>query len=334
MSNALQWNDYSSYIRRTFGERVQKISVNAGFTCPNRDGKISTDGCIYCTNKSFSPFYCNSDDSIAVQLQKGIDFFRPKYSAQKYLAYFQSYTNTYVPSCSLPHPERSRRVEGSARLNVLRKKFDEALSVDGVIGLVISTRPDCIDDEILKLLADYAASNYVEIEYGLESTKNSTLEFINRGHTYEQAVEAVELTQKYGIMCGLHLIIGLPYETEDDFYAHAENISHLPISTLKLHQMQVLRGTRLEKLYAENPSMLADMSLENYVRIVANFMDILNPEIIVERLTSESPRDMLLYPDWGGRKNFEVVHIVDAYMKRNGMYQGRNYRGNSYKTCF
>lgn len=324
MSNALQWNDYSSYIRRTFGERVQKISVNAGFTCPNRDGKISTDGCIYCTNKSFSPFYCNSDDSIAVQLQKGIDFFRPKYSAQKYLAYFQSYTNTYVPDRSEKSSLRLRSGDG---LELLRQKFDEALSVDGVIGLVVSTRPDCIDDEILRLLADYAASNYVEIEYGLESTKNSTLEFINRGHTYEQAVEAVELTQKYGIMCGLHLIIGLPYETEDDFYAHAEKISHLPISTLKLHQMQVLRTTRLEKLYVENPNMLTDLSLENYVRIVANFMDILNPEIIVERLTSESPRDMLLYPDWGGRKNFEVAHIVDAYMKRNGMYQGRNFKG-------
>ena len=331
MSNALQWNDYSSYIRRTFGERVQKISVNAGFTCPNRDGKISTDGCIYCTNKSFSPFYCNSDDSIAVQLQKGIDFFRPKYSAQKYLAYFQSYTNTYVPDRSKkpslrPFDMLRERSSGDG-LELLRQKFDEALSVDGVIGLVVSTRPDCIDDEILRLLADYAVSNYVEIEYGLESTQNSTLEFINRGHTYEQAVEAVELTQKYGIMCGLHLIIGLPYETEDDFYAHAEKISHLPISTLKLHQMQVLRTTRLEKLYAENPNMLTDLSLENYVRIVANFMDILNPEIIVERLTSESPRDMLLYPDWGGRKNFEVAHIVDAYMKRNGMYQGRNYKG-------
>ena len=328
MSNALQWNDYSSYIRRTFGERVQKISVNAGFTCPNRDGKISTDGCIYCTNKSFSPFYCNSDDSIAVQLQKGIDFFRPKYSAQKYLAYFQSYTNTYIAS----HTEttlrqrslRQAKCAAGGGLELLRKKFDEAFSVDGVIGLVVSTRPDCIDEEILKLLADYAANNYVEIEYGLESTKNSTLQFINRGHTYEQAVEAVELTRKYGIMCGLHLIIGLPYETEDDFYVHAEKISRLPISTLKLHQMQVLRGTCLEKLYAEDPSMLADLSLENYVRIVANFMDILNPEIIVERLTSESPRDMLLYPDWGGKKNFEVVHIVDAYMKGRGMFQGRN----------
>lgn len=305
----LQWNDYSSYIRRTFGQRVQKISVNAGFTCPNRDGKISKEGCIYCTNKSFSPFYCNSDDSISEQLRKGIDFFSPKYNAQKYLAYFQTYTNTYD------------------NINALGQKYEEALSVDGVIGLVISTRPDCVDDEIMKLLADYAKEKYVEIEFGLESTKNSTLELINRGHTYEQAVDAIMLAQNYGIMSGVHLILGLPYETEDDFYLHAEKISQLPISTLKLHQMQVLKGTRLESLYFENKSLFADLSLENYVRIVANFLDMLNPEIIVERLTSESPREMVLYPDWNGRKNFEVSHIVNAFMKKNGMFQGRRFNG-------
>jgi radical SAM protein (TIGR01212 family) len=305
----LQWNDYSSYIRRTFGQRVQKISVNAGFTCPNRDGKISKEGCIYCTNKSFSPFYCNSDDSILEQLRKGIDFFSPKYKAQKYLAYFQTYTNTYD------------------NINVLRRKYEEALSVDGVIGLVISTRPDCVNDEIMRLLADYAKEKYVEIEFGLESTKNTALELINRGHTYEQAVDAIMLAQKYGIMSGVHLILGLPYETEDDFYLHAEKISQLPISTLKLHQMQVLKGTRLERLYFENKSLFADLSLENYVRIVANFLDMLNPEIIVERLTSESPREMVLYPDWNGRKNFEVSHIVNAFMKKNGMFQGRRFNG-------
>lgn len=305
----LQWNDYSSYIRRTFGQRVQKISVNAGFTCPNRDGKISKEGCIYCTNKSFSPFYCNSDDSISEQLRKGIDFFSPKYNAQKYLAYFQTYTNTYD------------------NINALRQKYDEALSVDDVIGLVISTRPDCVNDEIIRLLADYAKEKYVEIEFGLESTKNTALELINRGHTYEQAVDAIMLAQKYGIMSGVHLILGLPYETEDDFYLHAEKISQLPISTLKLHQMQVLKGTRLESLYFENKSLFADLSLENYVRIVANFLDMLNPEIIVERLTSESPREMVLYPDWNGRKNFEVSHIVNAFMKKNGMFQGRRFNG-------
>ena len=305
----LQWNDYSSYIRRTFGQRVQKISVNAGFTCPNRDGKISKEGCIYCTNKSFSPFYCNSDDSISEQLRKGIDFFSPKYNAQKYLAYFQTYTNTYD------------------NVNALRHKYDEALSVDGVIGLVISTRPDCVNDEIMRLLADYAKEKYVEIEFGLESTKNTALELINRGHTYEQAVDAIMLAQKYGIMSGVHLILGLPYEIEDDFYLHAEKISQLPISTLKLHQMQVLKGTRLESLYFENKSLFADLSLENYVRIVANFLDMLNPEIIVERLTSESPREMVLYPDWNGKKNFEVSHIVNAFMKKNGMFQGRRFNG-------
>ena len=201
------------------------------------------------------------------------------------------------------------------------------MSVDGVIGLVISTRPDCVNDEIMRLLADYAKEKYVEIEFGLESTKNTALELINRGHTYEQAVDAIMLAQKYGIMSGVHLILGLPYETEDDFYLHAEKISQLPISTLKLHQMQVLKGTRLESLYFENKSLFADLSLENYVRIVANFLDMLNPEIIVERLTSESPREMVLYPDWNGRKNFEVSHIVNAFMKKNGMFQGRRFNG-------
>lgn len=323
-SSKMQWNDYSSYIRRKFGERVQKISVNAGFTCPNRDGAISTEGCIYCTNKSFSPFYCNSDDSITMQLQKGIDFFSPKYKAQKYLAYFQSYTNTYVPNHFLT-ADKGSVAQMSSNLDFLRKKFDEALSVDGVIGLVVSTRPDCIDDRKLELLAEYSRNKYVEIEYGLESTKNSTLDFINRGHTYEQAVEAINRTKEFGLMCGLHLIIGLPYETEEDFYTHAEKISRLPISTLKLHQMQVLKNTRLENIYRTDPCSIADLSLENYVRIVSNFLDMLNPEIIVERLTSESPRDMLVYPDWNGKKNFEIAHIVNSYMKRNGMFQGRRY---------
>ncbi len=306
-SSILQWNDYSSYIRRKFGERVQKISVNAGFTCPNRDGKISRDACMYCTNKSFSPFYCNSDDSISKQLAKGISFFSPKYKAQKYLAYFQTFTNTY------------------ADVDTLKTKYEEALSVPDVIGMVISTRPDCIDEEKLNLISKYAKDKYVEIEFGLESTKNSTLELINRGHTFEQAVEAIQLVNTYGIMCGVHLILGLPYESESDIYSHAEKISQLPISTLKLHQMQVLKETRLEKFYMQEPQSIVDLSLDNYVRMVSNFLDMLNPEIIVERLTSESPRDMLVYPDWNGKKNFEIAHIVNSYMKRNGMFQGRRY---------
>lgn len=306
-NNMLQWNDYSSYIRRTFGERVQKISVNAGFTCPNRDGKISRDACMYCTNKSFSPFYCNPDDSVSKQLEKGVAFFSPKYKAQKYLAYFQTYTNTY------------------ADVDTLKSKYDEALSVHDVIGLVISTRPDCVDDKKFELLADYAKNKYVEIEFGLESTKNSTLELINRGHTYEQAVEAINKANDYGLMCGVHLILGLPYESEEDMYLHAKKISELPISTLKLHQMQVLKDTRLENFYEKEPQSIIDLSLDNYVRIASNFLDMLNPDIIVERLTSESPRNMLIYPDWNGKKNFEIAHIVNSYMKSNGMFQGRKY---------
>lgn len=303
----LQWNDYSSFIKKTFGCRVQKISINAGLTCPNRDGRISTEACIYCTNESFSPFYCNPQLSITEQLQKGIDFFSPKYKTQSYFAYFQTFTNTY------------------ADIYTLEKYYKEALSVDNVIGIVIATRPDCINVEVLKLLSDISKDYYVTIEFGAESTKNETLKFINRGHSYEKVVESVCLTQKYDIPCGLHLILGLPYETEDDFYEHARKVSQLPIQNVKVHQMQVLRNTRLASLYAENPSIITDLSLDNYVRIISNFLELLNPNIIVERFTSESPKEMLIYPNWNGKKNFEISHIVNSYMKNNNMYQGKKF---------
>jgi radical SAM protein (TIGR01212 family) len=303
----LPWNDYSSYIKRTFGQRAQKISINAGFTCPNRDGSISKGACIYCTNKSFSPFYCNPNSSVTEQLEKGIAFFKPKYKAQKYLAYFQSYTNTY------------------GDVDQLKKLYSEALAVDDVVGLVISTRPDCIDEEKLQMMKDLCKDKYLNIEYGVESTINKTLEFINRGHTYEQTIAAVELTAKHNINCGLHIILGLPGETEKDFYQHAEKISKLPIMSLKIHQMQVLKGTKLEEVYKENPDLIFDLNLQNYTRVIINFLERLNPNIIVERFTSESPKDMIIYPDWQGKKNFEISHIVQAEMKKKGSYQGRLY---------
>lgn len=185
----LPWNDYSSYIKRIFGIRVQKISIDAGFTCPNRDGKISRGACFYCTNESFSPFYCTPKLSVTEQLQKGIEFFSKKYKTQKYLAYFQSYTNTY------------------GKVEDLKKLYLEALAVEGVIGLVIATRPDCIDEEIMKMLKEISKDKYLSIEYGAESTKNETLNFINRGHSWEQTIKAVELANNFQINCGLHFII-------------------------------------------------------------------------------------------------------------------------------
>ncbi len=307
-TNQLPWNDYSSYIKKTFGQRVQKISVNAGFTCPNRDGYISKGACIYCTNKSFSPFYCDSNSSITEQLKKGIEFFKPKYKTQKYLAYFQSYTNTY------------------GDLDYLQKLYSEALLVEDVIGLVISTRPDCIDEDKLEMMKRISKGKYLAIEYGVESTINKTLEFINRGHTYEQTIKAIEMTSKFGINCGIHMILGLPGEIEEDFYHHAKEISKLPINSLKIHQMQVLKETKLENIYSKSPELFTDLSLPNYTRIIINFLELLDPNIIIERFTSESPKNMIIYPDWQGKKNFEVSHIVESNMRKSNAYQGRLFK--------
>lgn len=308
IKNQLPWNDYSSYIKDLFGVRVQKISIDAGFTCPNRDGSVGTGACIYCTNKSFSPFYCTPELSVKEQLRKGIAFFSPKYKTQKYLAYFQSYTNTY----------------GS--VTKLRELYLEALEVKGVVGLVIATRPDCINKEILKMLNEITSGKYLSIEYGAESTNDTTLDLINRGHKWSQTVEAIKLTDSFGISCGLHLIIGLPGENETDFYRHVELVSELPIKTLKVHQMQVLKETKLAEMFKAQPEIFFDLKLDNYVKVVIDFIARLRPEIILERFTSESPKDMIIYPDWKGKKNFEISHIVAAEMKRLNVTQGDFYR--------
>jgi len=307
----LPWNDYSSYIKRIFGIRVQKISIDAGFTCPNRDGKISRGACIYCTNESFSPFYCTPKLSITEQLQKGIEFFSKKYKTQKYLAYFQSYTNTY------------------GKVEDLKKLYLEALAVEGVIGLVIATRPDCIDEEIMKMLKEISKDKYLSIEYGAESTKNETLNFINRGHSWEQTIKAVELANNFQINCGLHFIIGLPGEDKTDFLNHANEISKLNIQTLKIHQMQVLKKTKLADVYKENPKLFYNLDLENYLDLMAEFLGFLNPNIVVERFTSESPKEMIIYPNWKGKKNFEISHMLEKKMNERKITQGMFFEANS-----
>ncbi|MGI6411209.1 MAG: TIGR01212 family radical SAM protein [Bacteroidales bacterium] len=307
----LPWNDYSSYIKRIFGIRVQKISIDAGFTCPNRDGKISRGACFYCTNESFSPFYCTPKLSVTEQLQKGIEFFSKKYKTQKYLAYFQSYTNTY------------------GKVEDLKKLYLEALAVEGVIGLVIATRPDCIDEEIMKMLKEISKDKYLSIEYGAESTKNETLNFINRGHSWEQTIKAVELANNFQINCGLHFIIGLPGEDKTDFLNHAKKISKLNIQTLKIHQMQVLKKTKLADVYKESPELFYNLNLENYLDLMAEFLGYLNPNVVVERFTSESPKEMIIYPNWQGKKNFEISHMLEKKMNERKITQGMFFEANS-----
>ena len=220
------YKDYSTYLKSIFPYRMQKISINAGFSCPNRDGVISIGGCTYCNNQTFNPDYCQPNKSISQQIEEGIDFFRKKYPDQRYLAYFQAFTNTY------------------GDLDTLRKKYEEALRHPLVEGLVIGTRPDCVDEQLLDYLKFLNEKKYIMVEYGVESTLDRTLKLINRGHPFEAAEHAISETAQRGIATGAHLILGLPLETKEEILSHADRISRLPLTCIKLHQLQIIKGTK------------------------------------------------------------------------------------------
>lgn len=302
-----RYNDYPTYIKRTFDGRVQKLSINAGFTCPNRDGKIGTGGCTFCNNQTFNPEYCHTTESITEQLQKGIDFFAPKYKTQKYLAYFQAYTNTY------------------AGIEYLKTRYEEALAHPQVIGLVIGTRPDCISDELLAYFKNLQNKGfYIAIEYGLESTNDETLKLINRGHDFETSRQAIIKTAKYELPVGAHLILGLPKEDNATILSHAKAVSELPLTMIKLHQLQLVKGTVMENQYQTNPEWFHLYSADEYVDLIVDFLEILNPEIIVERFISQSPRHLLTAPVWG-LKNFEFVAKVEKRLRERDTKQGKRY---------
>ncbi len=302
-----RYNDFPSYFKKTFSERVQKVSIDAGFTCPNRDGKKGVGGCTYCNNKTFKPNYCDLDKSVTTQIQEGVDFFSKKYKAMKFLAYFQAYTNTYAP------------------LENLKELYEEALQHPKIVGLVISTRPDCVDAELLDYLAELNKKVYVMVEFGLESHLNRSLELINRGHTFDESVWALEETAKRGINNCAHMILGLPGETRSDFLEQAKVISELPVKNLKLHQLQIHKGTRLEKEYAKNPEQFNLFTAENYTELVVDYLELLNPKIYVERFISQAPVEMLIAPKWG-LKNFEFVAKVEKRLKERDTWQGRLFK--------
>ncbi|HKI87545.1 MAG TPA: TIGR01212 family radical SAM protein [Draconibacterium sp.] len=301
-----RYNDFPTYFRNKFSERVQKVSVDAGFTCPNRDGTTGKGGCAYCNNKTFKPTYCSLDNSITYQVQQGIDFFSKKYQAMKFLAYFQAYTNTYAP------------------LNDLKRLYEEALQHPKVVGLVISTRPDTVDEQLLDYLAELSRQTYVMVEFGLESHLDKSLKLINRGHSFADSVWALEQTAKRGINNCAHFILGLPGETRTDWLEQATVVSQLPVTNLKLHQLQIHKETVLEKQYHENPVQFHLFSVEEYVELVVDYLELLNPEIIVERFISQAPPEMLLAPRWG-LKNFEFVAKVDKRLAQRDTWQGRLY---------
>ena len=296
------YNDFSRWIRNKFPYRVQKLSIDGGFSCPNRDGKLSRGGCSYCDNPTFNPSYCDRRRSIAEQIAEGKQFFSRKYPDMKYLAYFQAFSNTYAP------------------VGKLRKLYEEALAQDDVVGLVVGTRPDCVAADVMDLLQELSRQTFLILEFGIESTNDTTLRLINRGHDYDCSRRAVEEAHRRGIITGGHVILGLPGETPEESVRQAGDISALPLDILKIHQMQIIRGTRLAQQYEEEPFHVYDV--DEYIRLVADYIEHLRPSLVLERFVSQSPAEMLIAPRWG-LKNYEFTARLRRYMLDHGMKQGR-----------
>lgn len=300
------YNDYSTYIKNLFGCKVQKISLNAAFTCPNRDGKLGRGGCTYCNNRTFNPEYCDTGKSITQQLEEGKQFFSRKYPEMKYLAYFQAYTNTY------------------GELEVLKRKYEEALAVDGMLGLVIGTRPDCMPDSLLDYLENLAKYTHVTVEYGIESIDDNILRHINRGHDFATARDAVERTAARGIPVGVHMILGLPGEDKEAVLKQPYVLSELPVTTIKLHQLQIIRGTVMGEEYLQHPERFSLFGIDDYIETVVGYIARLRGDIVIERFVSQSPKELLLAPDWG-LKNYEFTEKVKKRMIELAVYQGKLY---------
>lgn len=299
-----RYNEFGNWLKEQLGVKAQKISLNAGFTCPNRDGRVGIGGCTYCNNQTFNPDYCVTDKTVARQLEEGKSFFARKYPEMKYLAYFQAYTNTYDS------------------IDNLRAKYEEALSVPDVVGLVIGTRPDCMPDALLDYLSEVNRRTFLIVEYGVESVYDTTLQHINRGHTHAQTIDAITRTAARGIRVGAHLILGLPLESREELIAEAGILSALPLTTLKLHQLQLIKGTRMAEEYAQQPADFHLFTAEEYIDLVIDFVERLRPDIVLERFVSQSPSSLLAVEGWG-LKNHEFVAKVRCRMEERDAHQGR-----------
>ena len=295
--------DYGDFLRRYFDCKVQKIAIDAGFACPNRDGTKGVGGCIYCNNQSFNPAYCQTKITVTEQIARGKEFFARKYPEMKYLAYFQAYTNTY------------------AQLSTLKELYEEALRQSDVLGIIIATRPDCMPDELLTYLSELSKTHFVMVEYGVETSHDATLKLINRGHTWHDVEDAVTRTAEAGVLCGAHLILGLPGEDMEHFIATAKRISALPLHTVKMHQLQVIRGTRLAKMWADGEVVLKDWSADEYIDVCIEVLKHLRSDLAVERFVSQSPADLLICPRWG-LKNYEFTNRLNNKIKAQRIRQG------------
>lgn len=298
-----RYNDYGSFLQKHFAGKVQKISINGGFTCPNRDGSVGRGGCTFCNNQTFNPEYCSTELSVTEQLQEGVRFFARKYPSMRYLAYFQAYTSTYD------------------EIDRLIARYEEALSVEGVVGIIIGTRPDCMPPELLSYLSELRKRTFVTVEYGVESTLDATLQRINRGHDYATAVDAITRTAQAGIITGAHLILGLPGESHNDILSHATRLSQLPLHTIKLHQLQLIKGTVMGNEYIAHPEHFDIPDIDTYIDRAIDFVELLRPDIVVERFVSQSPANLLIAPHWGV-KNHEFTARLLRRMRERDTVQG------------
>ena len=301
-----RYNSFVGYFKRKYGERLQKIVLDAGFTCPNRDGKVGRGGCTYCDNAAFHPSYSTAGKSLHRQMDEGIEFHKVRYrTTEHYLAYFQAYSNTYAP------------------LGRLKELYEEALSHPQVVGIVIGTRPDCVDEEKLDYLAELAKDYVVIVEYGIESCYDETLRRINRGHDFETARRAVQMTADRGIDVGVHFILGLPGETRQMMLDGCELINSLPIRSVKFHQLQIVKGTRMEQEYAERPEDFERFSLDEYLDFFTDMLERLRPDIHIERFVGEVPPRFVNETPWGLIRNVELLRLLDKRLEERQTWQGR-----------
>jgi len=302
-----RFNSYTEYFKQLFGGRVQKLAIDAGFTCPNRDGKVGRGGCSYCDNKAFNPSYCNPEKSVSTQIQEGIEFHRIRYRrASQYIAYFQAYSNTYAP------------------IETLRKLYEEALAFPEVIGLVIGTRPDCVNDEILDFLAELSKKVYIIIEYGIESCYDKTLLKINRGHDFAKTRWAIEESARRGIRTGGHMIIGLPGESKEEILQETDIISALPLNTIKFHQLQIITGTGMANEYNSHPEDFNILGIDDYLLLMMEIVERLNPAFVIERIAGEVPPPFSVNQPWDMRYD-AVLQRFEQLLEKHDTWQGKFY---------
>ena len=305
-----RYNSYVDHFRAKYGDRLQKLVLDAGFTCPNRDGTVGTGGCTYCDNAAFHPGYSTPDKPISLQIEEGIEFHKVRYPrTSRYLAYFQAYSNTYAP------------------LERLRELYSQALAHPAVEGIVVGTRPDCVDEAKLDYLASLQeAGNVVVVEYGIESCYDATLLRINRGHDFDCARRAVGMTAERGLEVGAHFILGLPGESPQMLLDQCAAINALPLTSVKFHQLQLIKGTAMEKEYEKSPQDFWRPGLDEYLDLIVDILERLRPDLCIERIAGEVPPRFVRQTPWGLVRNFQILSMMEARLESRDTFQGRLFK--------